>query len=156
MTTCAQAPVEGTGEREGECRQGRGLMTTATSAQLLDYVGTALEVLIDCGQPCGGLFPSLIDRERHVMLGDLPPGIPGQRVGDRAHRGSNLIHDEATLKTLYALAVALTGRATRRRRTRTCGASPCTARTPPPASSRGASTASGASPRTGWATARST
>lgn len=79
----------------------------ATTSRLLDSVCVALDVLIECGQPYDGLFPSLIDRERHTMLTELPPGIPGQRVGDRAHRGSNLIHDEPTLATLYALAVAL-------------------------------------------------
>jgi hypothetical protein len=41
------------------------------------------------------------------MLLEFPPAIPGQRNGDRAHRGSNLIHDEATLRTLYGLGAAL-------------------------------------------------
>src|SRR5687768_4183044 len=41
------------------------------------------------------------------MLRTLPPPIPGQRLGDRAHLGSTLIHDQASLATLYALATAL-------------------------------------------------
>ena len=79
----------------------------AATTKLLDGVCTALDVLVECGRPYDGLFPSLIDRTRRIMLADLPPSIPGQRVGDRAHRGSNLIHDEPTLNTLYALTTAL-------------------------------------------------
>lgn len=82
------------------------MATTATDG-ILNQVCGALDILIECGRPHGGLFPSLIDRDRRVMLAELPPSIPGQRVGDRAHRGSNLIHDEAALKTLYALASIL-------------------------------------------------
>jgi len=41
------------------------------------------------------------------MLEELPPPIDGQRNGDRAHQGSNLIHDEAVLMTMYALSKAL-------------------------------------------------
>ena len=37
----------------------------------------------------------------------MPCSIAGQRDGDRSYGGSNLIHDEAALKTLYALAEAL-------------------------------------------------
>lgn len=83
------------------------MIPATTPARLLEQVCAALDILIDRGQRYGGLFPSLLDRDRHVMLTELPPGIPGQRNGDRAHRGSNLIHDEATLKTLYGLATAL-------------------------------------------------
>lgn len=74
---------------------------------LLVPVTRALEALITAAQPYGGLFPSLLDRRTGAMLTALPPAIPGQRQGDRSHPGSNLIHDEATLKTLYALATAL-------------------------------------------------
>ena len=70
---------------------------------MLDRVCRAVDVLIDAGQRYGGLFPSLIDCGTHAMLEALPPAIEGQRDGDRAHRGSNLIHDEATLMTMYAL-----------------------------------------------------
>lgn len=66
----------------------------------------ALDALIAAAQPHEGLFPSLIDRRTGTMLTTLPAAIPGQRDGDRAFPGSNLIHDEATLKTLYALASA--------------------------------------------------
>jgi hypothetical protein len=37
----------------------------------------------------------------------MPAAIPGQRDGDLSYGGSNLIHDEAELKTLYALSQAL-------------------------------------------------
>ncbi len=72
--------------------------------QLLTKVCSALDSLIVAGRPYQGLFPSLLDRHSGAMLAELPPPIPGQRNGDRTHLGSNLIHDEATLKTLYALA----------------------------------------------------
>lgn len=74
--------------------------------QFLAKVCSALDSLIVAGRPYQGLFPSLLDRHSGAMLAKLPPPIPGQRNGDRAHSGSNLIHDEATLKTLYALATA--------------------------------------------------
>jgi hypothetical protein len=77
---------------------------------LLRPVCTALDALLAAAQPYGGLFPSLLDRQTGAMLTELPPSIAGQRIGDRAHRGCNLIHDTATLATLYGLGAAL-GRA---------------------------------------------
>lgn len=74
---------------------------------MMDKVSRALDALIVAGDPFGGLFPSLLDRRTGAMLSRMPPAIPGQRNGDRAHLGCNLIHDEVTLKTLYALAAAL-------------------------------------------------
>ena len=70
---------------------------------ILDRVQGAIDVLVEVGDRYGGLFPSLIDLETHEMLVDMPPAIEGQRVGDRSHLGSNLIHDEAALMTMYAL-----------------------------------------------------
>ena len=75
--------------------------------QILQKVCRSLDILIEVGDQYGGLFPSLLDRHSHQMLEELPAAIPGQRDGDRAHLGSNLIHDEAALKTLYALSAAL-------------------------------------------------
>lgn len=74
---------------------------------VLGRVCTALEVLIEAGSGFGGLFPSLLDRRTHRMLTDLPEPIHGQRQGDRSHLGSNLMHDEVALKTLYGLSAAL-------------------------------------------------
>ncbi len=74
---------------------------------ILKIVTQALDALISAAEPYSGLFPSLLDRHTGAMLKSLPPAIPGQRDGDRSHPGSNLVHDEATLKTLYALATAL-------------------------------------------------
>jgi hypothetical protein len=73
----------------------------------LGKVADALEALVGAAQAHGGLFPSLLDRRRARMLEELPPAIPGQRVGDRAFLGSNLVHDEPTLATLLALGPAL-------------------------------------------------
>ncbi len=66
----------------------------------------AIDALVKAAEPHAGLFPSLVDRRTGSLLATLPPAIPGQRNGDRAFRGSNLTHDEATLKTMYALAAA--------------------------------------------------
>ncbi len=74
---------------------------------IMNHVVRAMDALVDAGEPFEGLFPSLLDRETCGMLTRMPPPIPGLRNGDRSHLGSNLIHDEATLKTLYALAKAL-------------------------------------------------
>ena len=68
-----------------------------------EKVTKAIDILIEAGNRYDGLFPSLLDRDAHEMLEDLPEPIPGQRNGDRSHLGSNLIHDESTLKTMYAL-----------------------------------------------------
>lgn len=70
---------------------------------VLTRVKRALDTLIESGDRYGGLFPSMLNRATGAMLADSPPAIPGQRNGDRAHRGSNLIHDEATLLTMFAL-----------------------------------------------------
>lgn len=74
---------------------------------MLEHVTRALDALIEAGKPYGGLWPSLLDRRSGRMLTELPPAIPGQRNNDRSHLGSNLIHDEAALKTLYALSAAI-------------------------------------------------
>ena len=61
--------------------------------QILNRVCTALDVLIEAGAEYDGLFPSLIDWKTHRMVTDAPPATEGQRNGDRAHLGSNLMHD---------------------------------------------------------------
>ncbi|MDP6775565.1 MAG: hypothetical protein QGI83_02240, partial [Candidatus Latescibacteria bacterium] len=70
---------------------------------ILSRVKGAIDVLIEVGDRYDGLFPSLIDRKTHDMLLEMPPAIEGQRDGDRSHLGTNLIHDEAVLMTMYAL-----------------------------------------------------
>jgi len=78
-----------------------------TADDILKKVCDALDILIEVGARYDGLWPSIIDRSTHEMLADMPPGIPGQRAGDRSHLGCNLIHDQTALKTLYALAESL-------------------------------------------------
>jgi len=74
---------------------------------ILTKVSGAIDILIKIGEEYHGLFPSLLDLRTHKMLEEFPLPIHGQRNGDRAHLGSNLIHDEAVLKTMYALSMAL-------------------------------------------------
>jgi hypothetical protein len=73
----------------------------------MECVTESLDALAKAAKPHYGLIPSLLDRHSAKMLQDLPPPIAGQRNADRSHLGSNLIHDEATLKTFYGLATAL-------------------------------------------------
>lgn len=75
--------------------------------RILERVCAAIDVLIEAGTAYEGLFPSLIDRETHKMVRELPPAIEGQRMQDRAHLGSNLMHDHTALKAMFALSKAL-------------------------------------------------
>ena len=74
---------------------------------ILQRVCRSIDILIEIGAEYEGLFPSLIDRTTHRMMTEMPPGIPGQRDGDRSHPGCNLIHDEAVLMTMYGLGEVL-------------------------------------------------
>ena len=74
-----------------------------TEEEILRKIHTAINTIIKAGQPYKGLFPSILDPQTGEMLLTKPPKIPGQRDGDRAHLGSNLIHDEPLLQTMYAL-----------------------------------------------------
>lgn len=74
---------------------------------ILKQVCRSLDALVEAGDRYEGLFPSLLDRKTREMLRDLPPPIEGQRQGDRAHPGSNLMHDQTALKTMYGLSRAL-------------------------------------------------
>ncbi|MBK35193.1 MAG: hypothetical protein CME26_06640 [Gemmatimonadetes bacterium] len=71
---------------------------------ILNAVTASIDGLVRIADEFGGLFPSIIDRRRATMLETLPDAIAGQRDGDRSHLGSNLIHDEALLLTMFALA----------------------------------------------------
>ena len=73
-----------------------------TPQTILKKVCRTIDILIDAGAKYEGLFPSLLDLETHDMLVEIPPAIAGQRNGDRSHPGSNLIHDEAVILTMYA------------------------------------------------------
>ncbi len=74
-----------------------------TPEAILEKVCDSIDVLVEAGKAYEGLFPSLLDLETHEMLKELPPPIEGQRMGDRAFLGSNLMHDQHVLKTMYAL-----------------------------------------------------
>jgi len=78
-----------------------------TSEQILNKVCRSIDILVKAGEKYDGLFPSLISLTTYEMLDEAPPAIDGQRAGDRSHPGSNLIHDEAVLMTMYALSKVL-------------------------------------------------
>lgn len=75
-----------------------------TPDDIIHKATKAIESLISIADAHDGLIPSIIDRTTQRMMTELPPAIPGQRDGDRSHLGSNLIHDEALLLTMYSLA----------------------------------------------------
>jgi hypothetical protein len=70
---------------------------------ILTKVCRAINKLAELGDQYGGLFPSIVSLDTLDMPAELPPNIPGQRNEDRAHPGSNLLHDKYTLATMYAL-----------------------------------------------------
>lgn len=78
-----------------------------TCEEILEKVCRSIDILVKAGEKYEGLFPSLLSPISHEMLDELPPPIDGQRDGDRSHPGSNLIHDEAVLMTMYGLSKAL-------------------------------------------------
>jgi len=78
-----------------------------TNEEILEKVCRSIDILVKAGEKYEGLFPSLLSMTTHEMLDELPAPIDGQRNGDRSHPGSNLIHDEAALMTMYALSKAL-------------------------------------------------
>lgn len=81
-----------------------GGQPTMTGQELLSEVSAVLERLVVAAEPFQGLFPSILDRRTCQMPASLPPGIEGQRDGDRAFPGSNLLHDTALLALMYDLA----------------------------------------------------
>ena len=74
-----------------------------TPEQIFERIHTVIHTMIKAGQPYKGLFPSILNPQTGEMLQTKPSKIPGQRDGDRAHLGCNLIHDEPLLQTMYAL-----------------------------------------------------
>ena len=74
---------------------------------ILEKVCRSIDILINASQKYEGLFPSVLSLNNYEMPDELPPPIPGQRAGDRSYPGSNLIHDEALLMTMYAISKAL-------------------------------------------------
>lgn len=73
---------------------------------IIEKVCRSIDILVKAGEAYEGLFPSVLSLDTHQMPDELPPPIPGQRGGDRSYPGSNLIHDEALLMTMYALSKA--------------------------------------------------
>lgn len=71
---------------------------------IITKICNAIDLMIESSMQYKGLFPSILNPETGEMLMDKPPKIPGQRDGDRAHLGCNLIHDEPLLQTMIALA----------------------------------------------------
>jgi hypothetical protein len=80
-----------------------------TARNLLGHVTDALDQLLASADPWEGLFPSMLDRETGQMLREAPPAIHGQRDGDRAPCGSNLMHDHPVLGLMYDLDAAGVG-----------------------------------------------
>ena len=71
---------------------------------IITKICNAIDLMIESSMPYKGLFPSILHPQTGEMLTEKPPKILGQRDGDRAHFGTNLIHDEPLLATMNALA----------------------------------------------------
>ena len=71
---------------------------------IIAKICNAIDLMIESSMPYKGLFPSILHPRTGEMLMEKPPKIPGQRDGDRAHLGCNLIHDEPLLTTMNVLA----------------------------------------------------
>ena len=71
---------------------------------VINKICNAIDLMIESSKSYKGLFPSILHPQTGNMLMEKPPKIPGQRNGDRAHLGNNLIHDEPLLATMNALA----------------------------------------------------
>ena len=71
---------------------------------IITKICNAIDQIIESSKPYKGLFPSILHPQTGDMLMEKPPKIPGQRDGDRAYLGSNLIHDEPLLATMNTLA----------------------------------------------------
>ena len=73
----------------------------------LQTVSASLDLLGTIAVRHEGLFPSLLDRRTGQLLRTMPPHIAGQRDGDRAPLGSNLMHDVPLLAAMRGLGAAL-------------------------------------------------
>ena len=71
---------------------------------IITKICNAIDLMIQSSKKYKGLFPSILHPQTGEMLMEKPPKIPGQRNGDRAHLGTNLIHDEPLLATINVLA----------------------------------------------------
>ena len=71
---------------------------------MINKICNAIDLIIESSKPYKRLFPSILHPQTGEMLTEKPTKIPGQRDGDRAHLGSNLIHDEPLLGTMNVLA----------------------------------------------------
>jgi len=77
---------------------------TNASTDLVHRIRTSANILSAAAEPFGGLFPSLLTLEGEPILDEPPKPIPGQRPGDRAFPGSNLMHDHSMLAAFKLLA----------------------------------------------------
>jgi len=91
--------------KEKLCRTGGKLLRTDKTQPdtILRKVSRAVRVLADAADEFEGLFPSIVDLRTLRMPEELPSKIAGQRNEDRAHPGSNLMHDKYVLGTMFGL-----------------------------------------------------
>ena len=75
-------------------------------ARILLSVRQAMDRLAAIAADYGGFIPSIIDPQSGKMFKEPPPAIPGQREGDRARWGSNLMHDHPLLLAMKSVGAA--------------------------------------------------
>src|SRR5690606_18265143 len=81
-------------------------MTHDTGSRIMRTVRHALDRLVDVAQSYSGLLPSILSPATGRMIRKPPGAIAGQREGDRAFHGSNLMHDQPVLSLLRAIGLA--------------------------------------------------
>ncbi|MDA3963452.1 MAG: hypothetical protein PF961_21910 [Planctomycetota bacterium] len=81
-------------------------MSTAIATEQIRHIATtSLQALAAAAAPHQGLVPNVLDLAGQA-LSERPPAITGQRQGDRAVRGCNLLHDIPLLEAWSAAAQA--------------------------------------------------
>lgn len=68
--------------------------------KITDRVSDTFDALVKVADLHNGFFPSVIDCQTLTIPKKMPPAIPGQREGDRARWGCNLMHDHPLLRVM--------------------------------------------------------
>ena len=76
---------------------------TSSSDDVLSALTQYLDRIVAIGKQYQGLIPSVMNAKTGHMLKHPPEPIKGQRQGDRARWGCNLMHDHPLLLTLYVM-----------------------------------------------------
>lgn len=80
--------------------------TQQQGRDILLAVCAAMDRLSAIAETYDGFIPSILDPQSGSMFKEPPPATPGQREGDRARWGANLMHDHPLLLAMMSVGVA--------------------------------------------------